>query len=257
MPKISTIVITLNEEDNIRRCLESVVPISDEIIVVDSGSTDRTVDMAREYTSQVVHQDWLGYGRQKQFALSLTSNEHVFSIDADEEVSPRLQQEILSLQWDHDAYAVPRQVYYLNRWLRHCWYPGYVIRLFHKDKATFTDDILHERVVPMSHTARLQAPLLHYSYRSVSHHLEKMNAFTTLAAQKMYAAGRRPRPHQLLLTPGLEFLKMYVLRRGFLDGFPGLIISGLAAAYRLQKYAKLYELTLREGPAPRDEASHE
>jgi hypothetical protein len=152
---------------------------------------------------------------------------------------------------------MPRRVYYLNRWLQHCWYPGYIVRLFRKETSRFTDDILHERVVAPARTGRLQQPLLHYSYRSVSHHLAKMNTFTTLAARKLYAAGRRPRPHHLLLTPALEFFKMYVLRRGFLDGFPGLIISGLAAAYRIQKYAKLYELTLRGGSTSQDEHSHE
>lgn len=248
MTPISTIIITFNEEDNIRRCLESVAPFSAEIIVVDSGSTDRTVEIAREFTDNVIHRDWLGYGRQKNFALSKASYEHVFSIDADEEVTDALQREIAALDWQQDGYFVPRRVHYLNRWLRRCWYPGYVLRLFRKGAAEFTEEILHESVIAPTRTGRLREPLSHYSYRSVSHHLEKMNDFTTLAARQMYEAGRRPYPHQVLLQPGLEFFKMYVLQRGFLDGFPGLIISGLTATYVLQKYSKLYELWITGAP---------
>jgi glycosyltransferase involved in cell wall biosynthesis len=247
MTPISTIVITFNEEGNIRRCLESVVPISAEIIVVDSGSTDRTVPIAKEFTANVVHQDWLGYGRQKQFALSLAAHQHVLSIDADEEVSAGLQQEIAGLDWQKDGYYAPRRVHYLDRWLQRCWYPGYVLRLFRKGTAQFTDEILHESVIAPVKTGRLREALLHYSYRDVSHHLEKMNDFTTLAARQMHAAGRKPYPHQILIQPGLEFFKMYVLQRGFLDGFPGLVVSGLTATYVLQKYAKLYELWMTRG----------
>jgi glycosyltransferase involved in cell wall biosynthesis len=247
MQQISTIIITYNEEDNIRRCLESVAPFSSEIIVVDSGSSDRTTEIASEFTTRVLHQDWLGYGRQKQFALTHASHDCIFSIDADEEVSQELQTEISNLSWQHDGYYVPRRVQYLNRWLRYCWYPGYVLRLFRKKQTHFTDDILHESVVAPERTSRLSSPLLHYSYRSVAHHLEKMNDFTTLSARKMYDAGRRPHPHQIFITPWLEFLKMYVLQRGFLDGMPGLIISGLKSTYIMQKYAKLYELTLGRG----------
>jgi glycosyltransferase involved in cell wall biosynthesis len=247
MTPISTIVITFNEEGNIRRCLESVVPISAEIIVVDSGSTDRTVPIAKEFTANVVHQDWLGYGRQKQFALSLATHQHVLSIDADEEVSAGLQQEIAGLDWQKDGYYAPRRVHYLDRWLQRCWYPGYVLRLFRKGTAQFTDEILHESVIAPVKTGRLREALLHYSYRDVSHHLEKMNDFTTLAARQMHAAGRKPYPHQILIQPGLEFFKMYVLQRGFLDGFPGLVVSGLTATYVLQKYAKLYELWMTSG----------
>lgn len=258
MTPISTIIITFNEKDNIRRCLESVVSFSTEIIVVDSGSTDGTVEIAREFTANVVHQEWLGYGRQKQFALSLASHQQVFSIDADEEVPPALQKEIAALSWTQDGYYIPRRVHYLNRWLRRCWYPGYVLRLFRKGTAQFTDEILHESVIAPSKTGRLREPLLHYSYRNVSHHLEKMNAFTTLAARQMHAAGRKPYPHQILLQPGLEFFKMYVLQRGFLDGYPGLVISGLTAAYVLQKYVKLYELSIRAAaPSKQAGVAHE
>jgi glycosyltransferase involved in cell wall biosynthesis len=243
MPKISTIVITLNEEENLERCLASVKPFSDEIVVVDSGSTDATCAIARRFTDRVVHQDWLGYGRQKQFALEQASNEWVLSIDADEEVPVELRSEIEQLDFARDGYLLPRKVRYLNRWILHGgWYPGHVLRLFRKDRARFTDEILHESVVVEGSTGRLQNPLAHYSYRDVSDHVAKINEFTTLAARQMEAKGRRAGVLQLTLSPSFEFLRMYLLKGGCLDGFPGLLVAGLHAFYVFLKYAKLWEL---------------
>jgi len=250
-PGISTIVICHNEEQNIVRCLESCRPFSDEIIVVDSHSTDRTVELARPLATQVVAHDWLGYGRQKQLALTRATRDWVFSIDADEVVSPELQREIAALDFAHDGYWMPRRPYYLGRWIRHSgWYPGYILRLFRRDRGRFTDETLHEHVVVEGRTRKLRGDLLHYSYRSVSHHLAKMNDFTTLAAQKMRDQGRRARLRQMTVTPVLEFGKIYFLRRGFLDGFAGLVIALLHAYYVFLKYAKLWELQ-RARAAPR------
>lgn len=249
-PGISTIVVCYNEERRIARCLESCRPFSDEIIVVDSHSTDRTVELSRPLATKVIAHDWLGYGRQKQLALTYATHDWVFSIDADEEVSPELQREIASLDFAHDGYWMPRRPYYLGRWIRHSgWYPGYILRLFRRDRGRFTDETLHEHVVVEGRTRKLHGDLLHYSYRSVSHHLAKMNDFTTLAAQKMFDQGRRARLRQLTITPTLEFGKIYFLRRGFLDGFAGLVIALLHAYYVFLKYAKLWEL--RRAGAPR------
>jgi glycosyltransferase involved in cell wall biosynthesis len=243
---ISTIVICHNEEHNIVRCLESCRPFSDEIIVVDSHSTDRTVELARPLATKVIAHDWLGYGRQKQLAFTHATREWVFSIDADEEVSAALQREIAALDFAHDGYWMPRRPYYLGRWIRHSgWYPGYILRLFRRDRGRFTDETLHEHVIVEGRTRKLRGDLLHYSYRSVSHHLTKMNDFTTLAAQKMFDHGRRARLRQLTVTPVLEFGKIYFLRRGFLDGFAGLVIALLHAYYVFLKYAKLWELGQR------------
>lgn len=262
MQKISTLVITYNEERNIERCLESVLPISEEIIVVDSHSTDATVEIARRYTSRVYSRDWPGYGKQKQWALDQASHPWVLSIDADEELSPELRDEIRQLSFDRDGYWVPRKVWYLNRWIEHGgWYPNYVLRLFEREKAKFTENILHESAEVLGETARLRNPLHHYSYRDVSHHLEKMNTFTSLAAKQMYARGRRAGLFSILCFPPLEFFKAYFLKRGFLDGRAGLVIASLHATYVFQKHAKLFELTLpasvarKDRPAPEEPSS--
>jgi glycosyltransferase involved in cell wall biosynthesis len=243
MESISTVVICQNEERNIERCLKSVAPFSDEIVVVDSGSTDRTVDIARSYATRVMSREWLGYGRQKQFAMENSSRPWVFSIDADEEVSPGLCEEILSLDFGADGYEMPRKAWYLNRWVEHSgWYPGYILRLFRREAGTFTDEIVHEYVSVSGNVTRLKNDLYHYSYRDVAHHIQKMNDFTTLSAGQMHEEKRRAGVHNIALFPFFEFFKVYVLKRGFLDGLAGLTISALHAYYVFLKYAKLYEL---------------
>ena len=243
MPSISTICISRNEEANIERCLRSVASFSDEIILVDSLSTDRTLELAQPLATKVISQEWLGYGRQKQFALEQCSGDWVFSIDADEEVSPELASEIGALDYTHDGYWMPRPVWYLGRWIRHSgWYPGYILRLFRREGGSFTDDHIHEHVSVKGRTRRLRGDLHHYSYRDIAHHVDKMNEFTSLAARQMHERGRRSHIHQMAITPGLEFLKVYLLRRGFMDGFAGLVISILHSYYVFLKYAKLWEL---------------
>jgi glycosyltransferase involved in cell wall biosynthesis len=253
MPKISTVVITYNEERNIERCLKSAAPFSAEILVVDSHSTDRTIEIARQCGARVMSNEWPGYGRQKQFALEHAENEWVFSIDADEEVSPELCADIQSLDYANDGYEVPRSVWYIDRWIKHgVWYPGYVLRLFRKDRATVTDDIVHESIRVSGSTARLRSDLLHYSYRDVEHHVDKINEFTTLSAKQMYVPGRHVGLHRITLVPFLEFLRTYVAKRGFLDGFPGLVVSLFHSFYVFLKYAKLRELSF---PPPESDPS--
>jgi glycosyltransferase involved in cell wall biosynthesis len=243
MESISTIVICYNEERNIERCLKSVQPFSDEIVVVDSGSSDGTVDIARRYATRVISHEWVGYGRQKRFAMENSTQPWVFSIDADEEVSPGLCEEILSLDFAADGYDMPRKAWYLSRWVEHSgWYPGYILRLFNREAGTFTDEIVHEYVSVSGKVGRLKNDLYHYSYRDVAHHIQKMNDFTTLSARQMYEAGRRAGFHNLALFPFFEFFKVFVLKRGFLDGLAGLTISALHAYYVFLKYAKLFEL---------------
>lgn len=254
MPKISTIAITYNEEGNIERCLRSVAPFSDEILVVDSGSTDRTVEIARDCGARVISNDWPGYGKQKQFALDSAIHPWVFSIDADEEVSPDLSAEIQSLDYAHNGYEIPRSVWYLNRWIKHgVWYPGYVLRLFRRDRANFTEDIIHESARVAGSIGRLRSDLLHYTYRDVWHHIEKMNDFTSLAAKQMFAQKRRIGMHQLTIFPFLEFLKVYLSKRGFLDGAAGFAIAVFHAFYVFLKYAKLYEMHVTTDTSGLDE----
>lgn len=249
MPSISTIVITFNEERNIERCLRSVASFSDEILVVDSDSADRTVEIARALGARVITNPWPGYGRQKQFAAERASNLWVFSIDADEEAPPELGREIRGLDFTRDAYEVPRRVRYMDRWIRHgIWYPGYVVRLFRRDRARFQDEIVHESVEVDGSVGRLRNDLLHYSYRDVAHHREKIEEFSSLAAERMFSRGKRARLGSRAIVPCLEFFKAYVARRGFLDGRAGFTIARLHAVYVRRKYEKLREL--RRGHAP-------
>jgi len=247
-PEISTVVISYNEQDNIERCLKSVAPFSSEVIVVDSNSTDRTVELAQPLATRVITQDWLGYGLQKQFALKQAAGDWVFSIDADEEVSPELCEEILALDFSVDGYYMPRKVWYLGRWIMHSgWHPGYILRLFRRGGGHFTDDRVHEYVAVDGKTRKLRCDLLHYSYRNVAHHIEKINGLTTLSAIKMYERGRRSRPHQISITPFLQFFKVYMIRRGFLDGRAGIMIALLHSYYVFLKYAKLWEIQSNDG----------
>jgi glycosyltransferase involved in cell wall biosynthesis len=249
MEKISTILIAFNEARNIERCLTSVQSFSDEIIVVDSFSSDETATLARKYTSQVYQQQWLGYAGQKKFALEKTGLPWVFWIDADEEVSGNLQKEIRSLSFDVDGYRIARTTRYLNRWIRHgCWNPDTVLRLFRKDRGGFTDAVVHEQFRLQGVSRLLNGTLYHYSYRDIAHHLSKMNSFTTLAAQNMQQRGKRASFSALLLRPAFHFVKGYLLRRGFLDATPGLIVALLDSYYVFLKYAKLWELQ-RQGPS--------
>jgi glycosyltransferase involved in cell wall biosynthesis len=248
MQKISTIVITFNEAANIERCLASVRSFSDEIVVVDSFSTDATADIARGYTSHVFQHAWLGYSGQKKFALAQTAHPWVFWIDADEEVSAELQNEITAATFDCDGYQLPRTTRYLDRWILHgTWYPEYVVRLFRKDKGAFTDAKVHERFALQGTIGRLHSPLRHYSYRDISHHVSKMNAFTTLAAGEMAGRGKHASGPDLWLRPLFHFVKGYVFKQGYRDGMAGLIVALLDCYYVFLKYAKL-----REMPASHD-----
>jgi glycosyltransferase involved in cell wall biosynthesis len=247
-PAIAAVVITRNEEANLPRCLESVRPWASEIVVVDSGSTDRTREIARRYTDRVLVQEWLGYGPQKQFAVEQARAPWVFSIDADEEATPELAREIQGLDFAAAGYYVPRQVHYLGRWIRHgVWNPDLVLRLFRRERGRFTRDRVHESVVVEGPTARLSGPLRHYSFRDVAHHLEKLDEMTTLAALQMHERGRSVGFLRLLLQPGWEFARSYLLRQGFRDGVPGLVVAKLHAYHCFLKYAKLWELGRKRG----------
>src|SRR5262245_60736616 len=206
MVEISTVVITKNEERNLPRCLASVRSCSQEVVVVDSGSTDGTLDAAKRAGARVIPQEWLGYGKQKQFALEQARSPWVFSIDADEEVSPELQAEIGRLDFSADGYSVGRRVWYLGRWIRYgTWNPDRVLRLFRRDRARFTPERVHETVELAGRAARLRWPLYHYSYRDIAHHLAKINEMTSLSAAQMAERGRHAGVIKLAFSPGWEF----------------------------------------------------
>lgn len=243
MEKISAIIITYNVEDTIDRCLQSVQKIASEIIVVDSFSTDNTISILKKYSVRVYTQKWLGYAKQKKFALKKTTNNWILWIDADEEISPKLIHEIKEVNFLHDGYWLPRKVFYLQKWIHHCgWYPDYVLRLFRKDKGTFNDEIIHEQVILKGSSLYLKQPLFHYSYKNITHHLEKMNTFTSLSAEKMFQQKRKSSFMIIIGHTLVHFMQKYLLKKGFLDGIAGLIICSLGAYQVFLKYAKLWEL---------------
>ncbi len=241
---ISVILITRNEVENIRECLESV-QWADEIIVVDAESEDETAEIAREYTAHVFIRPWEGFSRAKQFALDKCNNEWVLWIDSDERVTENLAREMRNAirTERYVAYRMPRIAYFLGRWIRHSgWYPGHVLRLFRRDRARFNDLKVHEGVEIDGPVGMLQNDLLHYTDRRISHYFNKFNNYTTLAAEELNDRGVRFRLADLVFRPPLLFLKMYLLRLGFLDGLQGFILATFSASYVLAKYAKLWEL---------------
>ncbi len=251
MPELSVIVITYNEEANIEAALESV-KWADEIVVVDSHSTDRTVALARRYTDRVFVRDWPGYAAQKNFAMAQTRYEWLLSLDADERLSPALQEEIRQLcaiGMQADAYYVPRRAYFLGRWIGHSgWYPDYKIRLFRKTRACWQGDEVHESLRLPGTVCYLRGDLWHFPYRDLAHNLQTIDRYSTLGAQKLLAAGRRARWSDVTLRPALTFLKKYLWRQGFRDGYPGFCIAVLTAYANFAKYAKLWELQHKRHP---------
>lgn len=247
-PGISAIVVCFNEERNIRRCLESL-KWCDEIVVVDSFSTDRTVEICREYTERVVQRPWAGYREQKAFAHSQATRDWVFLVDADEEVSPELREEIESALRRGDGcagYAVPRLVHYLGRWwYRGGWYPDYDVRLFRRDSAVWAGRDPHERVLVKGKVRRLRRPLFHYSYRDLSSHVARINAYTDISARELEREGKRWSGFANLARPAFRFFRSYFWKRGFGEGFAGLFLAVTATVYVYLKYAKLREREIR------------
>jgi len=253
MPGLSVTIITLNEEANILRTLESVKPFADEIVVVDSMSSDNTVAICREFGCKVYLREFDGYGPQKQFAADQASSNWIFSIDADEVATHELQQEIRAMFTGHDdpgtpglrhpAYRVPRTLHFMGRTLRHSGAGNeFLVRLFDRTRGGFTMAAVHESIKVEGSAGTLKGYLIHYSYKDITHHLDKINSYTTLAAEENFSKGRSyPKPWVALKFPG-SFITFYILKRGFLDGYPGFVWSLLAAGYGCLKVAKTIEL---------------
>jgi len=245
MQKISVTIITLNEEKNIRACLESV-KWADEILVSDSGSSDRTVEICKEYGARVFNDRWEGFGRQKNLIAERARNNWILNIDADERISPQLHEEIESVlsEGDFDGYNIPRKNFFGDKWIRHCgWHPDCNLRLYRKDKGKFNERDVHEAVKVDGEAGYLKAPLEHYTYRDISDYLRRMNRYSTLAAEEMFKKGRKAGYFDILFRPLFTFLKMFFLQKGFMEGGTGLVLSGLYASYTLSKYAKLREMS--------------
>lgn len=241
---LSVVVITLNAAGQIDACLRSV-SFAEEIVVVDSGSTDNTVEIALKYGARVIFQAWLGFGPQKQFAVSRASHDWVLCLDADERVSDELRASIVeTVESPHAAaYRMARSNRFMGRFLRHGeGYPDWSLRLFDRRHARWSDDSVHEKVLAEAGVGTLRGDLLHESAEDLAAYLEKQNRYTTLQAETMYARGQRAGLGQLVLSPALRFLRFYLLRLGLLDGVPGLVHIAIGCGGSFLKYAKLLAL---------------
>lgn len=263
---LSVAIITYNEEDNIRDALESV-KWADEIVVLDSFSTDRTLDICKEYTDKVFSSEWEGFSEQKNKAVSLTTGQWVLVLDADERVTEELKNEIISIvkntssdknypsptplpdvsgegmRGRGDGYYVPRKNYFGNKWMKHGgWWPDYTLRLFRKEKGFFEKREVHEALKVNGKTGYLKNPLEHYTYKNIKDYLKRMDRYSTLAASELFKNGRRANVFDITIRPVAAFLKMSFLRLGILDGIYGIIIAGLYSFYTFNKYSKLWEM---------------
>jgi glycosyltransferase involved in cell wall biosynthesis len=241
---LSVTLITRDAAGQLADCLASVA-FADEIVVVDSGSIDETVELARRHGARVLEHEWLGFGPQKQFAVDAASHDWVLCVDADERVSPELREQIVSeLKAPRGfVYAIPRRNRFLGRWLRHGeGYPDWSVRLFHRAHARWGTEPVHEKVVSRSPVLKLSGDLLHDSAETLEKYLDKQNRYTSLQAEAMHAEGRRTNALQLTISPVLRFFKYYVLRLGFLDGVPGLVHITIGCMNSFNKYAKLRAL---------------
>lgn len=245
MPTVSVTIITLNEAEHIAAAIASA-RWADEIVVVDAGSTDGTPDIARGAGARVFCREWSGYVDQKNFAAERAAHDWIFSLDADERITPALESEIRALlarEPPMRAYRLPRVAYHLGRWVRTTdFYPDYQTRLYDRRAARWRGMYVHESVAADGPVGQLTGELEHYSFRSLRDQLDRINHYTTLAARQMHESGRRSGPLHLLVHPPAAFLRNYFLRRGIMDGTAGLTISLMNAYSVFLKFAKLWEL---------------
>jgi glycosyltransferase involved in cell wall biosynthesis len=248
VPQLSVTVITRNESADIGSALASVA-WADEIVVVDSKSTDDTVAIARRHTNRVVVREWPGYVDQKNHAAAIASHDWILSLDADERVTPALAEEIKALMAgapDHVAFRMPRVTWHLGRWIRSTdWYPDPQVRLYDRRSAEWTGRYVHEGISVRGSTGQLRGELQHYAYRDIADHLETIDRYTAFAARQMHEAGLHAGVPQIALHPPLAFLRNYLAHGGIRDGVPGFIISAMNAYYVFLKFAKLWELQRR------------
>lgn len=246
-------VITYNEETNIERCLASL-SFADEIVVVDSFSTDRTVELARRFTDKISQREFVGYADQKNAAMALASNDWVLVVDADEVVSDQLAAEIRrAVETErYAAYRMPRLSYFGGKAIRHCgWYPDYVVKLMRRSKSSYPDRLVHETPEVDGCVGTLKNDLLHYTYRDLDQFCRKVIAYSRAAAEQKMRDGERFRLSKLVFAPVVTFLKKYIVQQGFRDGLRGLVICVMSQFGVFLRYAMLWEMTI--GKEPHDE----
>jgi glycosyltransferase involved in cell wall biosynthesis len=244
---ISVVIITYNEEKRLEAALQSVVAIASEIIVVDRFSIDNTVKIARKFTNRIFQRKWTNFADQKNYGNSQASHPWILSLDSDERISPELQEEILKIKQEEEpkcsGFSIPRQVFYLGKWIRHSgWYPDRKTRLFRKENAHWEGDYVHEQLIIQGKIKKLKNPIHHFTYHGISDHLARINKFSDLGAQKLYAQKKKCRWYHLVFLPFFKFLKSFFWKLGFLDGFAGLVISVLNGYAAFARYAKLREI---------------
>ena len=244
MPKISACIISFNEEQNIGDCLNSLGNIADEIVVVDSFSTDRTVEIASQYTDSIYHEKFVGYIEQKNLAVSKAKYDWILSLDCDERLSPELASSILAIKERLDeqqfAYRMARKSFYIYRWLNYCWYPDKKVRLFNRHMAQWGGTNPHDKViVKEGRISDLRGDLLHYTCNSISEHLQTIDKFSEISAREIITRGKQVYLFDPL-THGLwTFIRLYFFKRGFLDGLAGFIVSVLSFMHTFVKYSKV------------------
>ena len=247
MPNVSVIVITFNEASNIQRCLGSV-QWANEVIMVDSYSGDDTVLLADKFSNvKIVQKKWEGYVKSKQHAVAASANDWILWLDADEEVTPELEQEIKAIVKTNNsstAFDMPRKTFFMGEWVRHSgWYPGRVVRLFNKQYCKFSENILHERVeVNPDQLGHLKSDILHYSYTSLYQYFDKMNKYGQYGAEELHRRGKKFQAWKVVINPLFTFIKFYFMNKGFLDGMRGFIISVGSAFSNFIKYVNFYYL---------------
>jgi len=247
MPTLSVILITRNEEANLADCLASLEGIAQQIVVVDTNSSDRTLDIAKSYGAVIAQpQDWPGFGPQKNRALDLATDEWVLSLDADERLTPALKSEIVTAIHHSahvDCFAIPRLSWYCGRFIRHSgWNPDYVDRLFQRGSARFSDDLVHERLLHSGQVAKLENPMLHYSFMNYSQVLQKIDRYSTASAEQAFAKGKTSTPLKAVLHGVWSFFRTYFLQAGFLDGPQGFTLAMSNAQGTYYRYVKLWHL---------------
>ncbi len=242
MNKISVTIITKNEEENIEDCLRSV-SWADEIILVDSGSKDKTVEIAKKYTDKIYHKDWVGFADQKSYALSLASNNWVLSLDADERITDELKDEIINKDLEKfDGYYVRRKNYFLDKEVKHCgWGSDYQLRLFMKEKTKLTERLVHEGFTVDGKVSKFNNQMIHFTHTDLKKTFAKINEYSTLEAEEK-ADRKKVNGFTIIFNPLIAFLQHYFIRKGFLDGVHGLMVSINHAMTKLQVYMKMWEL---------------
>lgn len=243
---LSVAMITLNEERILERTLKSVAEFADEIVIVDSGSTDRTREIAEKFRAKFIHQKWLGYGGQRNVAIDNSTEEWVLNIDADEEISPALKEKIIKIkkgEEEGEVFEVNFTSVCFGKKLKHGgWSNSYHIRLFKKCAGRFNDNMVHEEFQTEKKVYRLKEDILHHSYLTLQDYFVKFNRYTTEGALEYYKKGKKSSVLQIVFNPIYKFIKMYIIRLGFLDGVEGLMIACASAMYSMVKYFKLREI---------------